>query len=71
MKRKISSTRRKPLTRRNRGYNLPEPFVVDVSIPTTSDRVDYVPEKKSLVDEILTDKKHVRAEVERKMASSV
>lgn len=55
---------------RGRKWNLPEPFVVDKNLSPTSDRVDYVPEKKRLVDEILNEDKHVRKEVERKMNSS-
>jgi hypothetical protein len=60
--------RRKRL--RGKSWNMPERFVPDPAIPPTSDKVDYVQEKKRLVDEIIGEDKHVLAEIARKFQSS-
>ena len=61
-------TKRKPL--RGKSYNAPERFIPDPNVPPTSDKVDYVQEKESLLKAMLSENKHVRAEIERKLQSS-
>lgn len=63
-------TRRKPL--RGRSWNMPEPFVPSADLPPTSDitTVTHVQEKESLLKAMLSEPKHVRAEIERKLMSS-
>jgi len=61
-------TRRKPL--RGRSWNMPERFVPSAELPPTSDRVDYVQDRKALIDAIRDDSKHVQAEIARKFMSS-
>lgn len=51
-------------------YNLPERYVPNADVPPMSNTVDYVQEKESLLKAMLSEDKHVRAEIERKLMSS-
>lgn len=66
----MRAVRRKPL--RGRSWNAPERFVPDAALPSTSDitTVTHVQEKETLLKAILSESKHVRAEIERKLKSS-
>lgn len=61
-------TKRKPL--RGKSYNLPDRYVPNPGVPELSNTVDYVQEKESLLKAMLSEDKHVRAEIERKLMSS-
>jgi hypothetical protein len=65
---KVVKTKRKPL--RGKSYNMPERYVPNADVPPMSNTVDYVQEKESLLKAMLSENKHVRAEIERKLKSS-
>lgn len=65
---KAGRTKRKPL--RGKSWNMPERFIPDVNIPPTSDKCDYVQEKETLLKAMLSERKSVREEIERKLMSS-
>jgi len=60
--------RRKRL--RGRSWNMPERYVPNELVPPTSNKIDYVPEKKSLLEAMLSEDGNVRQEIERKLLSS-
>ena len=64
----VGRTKRKPL--RGKSWNLPERYVPNAGVPELSNTVDYVQEKESLLKAMLSEDKHVRAEIERKLMSS-